>query len=67
MITETNQVKLSEIPEEMPIDQIYVLRQKVHEPLDKATVWDFFNDVKQALDRASAEQPIKLPGKLLLS
>jgi hypothetical protein len=66
MITETNQVKLSEIPSETPIDQIYVLRDGAGDPIDYGTVWEFFCDVTAATKRATFGQVIKLPGKLLI-
>ena len=66
IITETNQVKLTEIPSETPMDQIYVLRDGEHDPIDCDTVWEFFCEVKATLERATLKQEIKLPGKLLI-
>ena len=50
----------------MPIDRIYVLRDGEGDPIDDNTVWDFFSEVKDALEKATTEELIKLPGKLLL-
>ena len=66
IITERNEVKLSEIPSETPVDQIYVLRDGADDPIDRDTVWDFFCEVKAKVERAILEQVIKLPGKLLI-
>ncbi len=65
IITERNEVKLSEIPSETPVNQIYVLRDGTNDPIDSDTVWDFFCEVKATVERATLEQAIKLPGKLL--
>ena len=66
IITERNEVSLDEIPSETPVDQIYVLRDGTNDPIDSATVWDCFCEVKATIERATLEQVIKLPGKLLI-
>lgn len=67
IITERNEVKLSEIPSETPVDQIYVLRDGTDDPIDRDTVWEFFYEVKTTIERTILDQAIKLPGKLLIS
>ena len=66
IITERNEVKLSEIPSETPVDQVYVLRDGTNDPIDPNTVWGFFCEVKATVERATSEQVIKLPRKLLI-
>ena len=66
MIAERNEVSLNEIPSETPINQIYILRDGEGDSIDFETVWDFFCEVKATLERATAGQIAKLPGKLLV-
>ena len=66
ILTETNQVDLKEIPSETPVNQIYVLRENTNDPIDPNTVWEFFYEVKTAVERITLEQVIELPGKLLI-
>jgi len=66
VITERNEVDLKEIPSESSIDQIYVVRDGGDKPIASDVVWDFFSEVKVALERATKEQIIKLPGRLLI-
>jgi len=66
IMTERNEVKLSEIPSGTPVDQIYVLRDGTGDPIDRDTIWDFFCEVKATVERATSDQVIKLPEKLLI-
>ncbi len=66
MIAERNEVSLTKIPSETPINQIYILRDGEGDSIDLETVWNFFCEVKLALERATAGQIAKLPGKLLV-
>ena len=67
LLAERNEVDLNEIPSESPIDQIYILRDGEGDPIATDVVWDFFSEVGMALERATAGQIIKLPGKLFIS
>lgn len=66
VLTERNEVDLREIPSESPIDQIYVLRDGQDDPITINVVEDFFSEVKIALERATKQQIINLPGRLLI-
>jgi len=66
LIAERNEVALNEIPSESPIDQIYILRDGEDAPIEANVIWNFFNDAKTALKRATKDQIIKLPGKLFI-
>lgn len=66
IVAERNEVSLDEIPSQTLVDQIYILRDGEGEPIEPNVVWDFFCEVKAAVERATSEQIIKLPGKLLV-
>lgn len=66
VIAETNQIDIRQLPSQSPIDQIYILREKVGSPVDTQVVWEFFNEVRSNIEKVSMERILKLPGKLLI-
>lgn len=66
VIAETNAIDVNQLPSQSPVDQIYILREKVSSPIEPTVVWELFNEVKQAIEMVSLERIIKLPGKLLI-
>ena len=66
ILSETNRVALTEIPNQTPIDQYFVLRADEDDPIDADVLWDFFSEVREALKRTRVVDGIKIPGRLIL-
>ena len=69
ILSETNQVALSEIPSQTPIDQFFALRGgkgDEKKPIDLNVLWDFFEEIRRAIRRTTEITERKLPGKLII-
>lgn len=66
VIAETNQIDIRQLPSQSPVDQIYILRQKIGSPIEPRVAWEFFNEVRVVIEKVSMERILKLPGKLLI-
>lgn len=46
IIAERNEIDINQLPSQSPVDQIYILRDKLDSPIEAEVVWEFFNEVK---------------------
>lgn len=65
VLTEDNQVKLSKITKESPIDDVFVIRDKNSSRIDTNVIIAFFNQVRKDLKRIINPNVVKVPGRLI--
>jgi len=65
VVSEENQVGLSQIPSQTPINQVFILRKDKVSEIDLETVWDFFEEIKYTLKDFEEGKITELPGRLL--
>ena len=64
IFTERNEVGLSNLPSQSPIDEVFVIKEN-ETAIDYKVVYDFFKVVRFEIQNAKRENNIKLPGRLL--
>jgi len=65
VLTGDNQVKLSKITKESPIDDVFVIREKSTSSLNADVILDFFNQIRKDLKRIVNIDVVKIPGRLI--
>jgi hypothetical protein len=65
VLTEDNQVKLSKITKESPIDDVFVIRAKDSSKIDTSVIIGFFSQIRKDLQRLINPSVIKIPGRLI--
>ena len=56
-VSERNEIDVNEVPTKgrTPLDQIFIIRGKTTNPVSTDAVFDFFNEIKSALEKLSRE------------
>lgn len=65
VLTEGNQVKMTKITKESPIDDIFVIRSKKSSEIDVNTVMEFIRQIRKDLKFLINPNIIKIPGRLI--
>lgn len=65
VLTEDNQVKLSKITKESPIDDVFVIREENSFNLSADVILDFFDQIRKDLKRIVNINVVKIPGRLI--
>jgi hypothetical protein len=65
IVAETNQVALDELMPDTPVDEIFILRQETESGIDKRTVYCFFSEMRDALQKYKSPRSRQPPGRLL--
>lgn len=65
LIAETNAVKIEELLPESPVNEVFILRKDSNAKIDRDTVFEFVNEIKNSLEKIQKRPHRKPPGRLL--
>jgi len=65
IVAETNAVSVKELPQESPVDEIFILRGNSNAKIDTEVVYDFVCEVKKSLSDIQKTIIKEPPGRLL--